>query len=144
MATVSPSLDYTLRLPRDPRSPGVGRATLRAVLAAHDLDELRPVAELLATELLTNAHQHTTREYALRVVEIGGRLRVGVWDRTGGCRMGFEGKGERVDVHADSERGRGLCLVRACSEDRGVSVLRDLGVSRGGKLLWVDCGAAVG
>lgn len=88
MATVSPSLDYTLRLPRDPRSPGVGRATLRAVLAAHDLEQLSPVAELLATELLTNAHQHTTREYALRVVGIGGRLRVGCGTGTGGCRPG--------------------------------------------------------
>lgn len=144
MATVSPSLDYTLRLPRDPRSPGVGRATLRAVLAAHDLAELGPVAELLATELLTNAHQHTTAEYALRVVGIGGRLRVGVWDRDRRVPPGFEAGCDRVDVPADAERGRGLCLVRACSQDRGVSVLRDLGVSRGGKLLWVDCGAAAG
>lgn len=145
MATVSPSLDYTLRLPRDPRSPGVGRATLRAVLAAHDLAELGPTAELLATELLTNAHQHTTREYALRVVEVGGRLRVGVWDRD--CRVpaGFEAAGAAVpDVGGDAERGRGLGIVRACSETRGVSVLRDLGVSLGGKLLWVDCGAAWG
>lgn len=139
MATVSPSWNYTLRLPRDPRSPGVGRATLRAVLSAHELSELAPTAELLATELLGNAHQHTAGEYALRVLEVGGRLRVGVWDRDSRVPMGFEG--DVRPVGPDAESGRGLQRVRACAEGRGVSVLRDLGVSRGGKLLWVDCGA---
>ncbi|MDX2765981.1 ATP-binding protein [Streptomyces europaeiscabiei] len=138
MATVSPSWNYTLSLPRDPRSPGVGRATLRAVLAAHGLSELAPTAELLAAELLTNAHRHTAQEYALRVLEIGGRLRVGVWDRDWRVPVGFKEGAQPVDL--DAERGRGLQLVRACSQDRGVSVLRDLGVSQGGKLLWVDCG----
>ncbi|GAQ67992.1 MULTISPECIES: ATP-binding protein [Streptomyces] len=140
MATGSPSWNYTLSLPRDPRSPGVGRATLRAVLAAHDLSELAPTAELLAAELLTNAHRHTAREYALRVLEIGGRLRVGVWDRDWRVPVGFEE--DAGPVGPDAERGRGLQLVRACAEGRGLSVLRDLGVSQGGKLLWVDCGAA--
>ncbi|MFF7391442.1 ATP-binding protein [Streptomyces scabiei] len=139
MATVSPSWNYTLRLPRDPRSPGVGRATLRAVLAAHDLSELIPTAELLAAELLANAHRHTAQEYALRVLEIGGRLRVGVWDRDWRVPAGFKEDARPVDP--DAECGRGLQLVCACSEDRGVSVMRDLGVSQGGKLLWVDCGA---
>ncbi|MDX3135552.1 ATP-binding protein [Streptomyces europaeiscabiei] len=139
MATVSPSWNYTLSLPRDPRSPGVGRATLRAVLDAHGLSELAPTAELLAAELLTNAHRHTLQEYALRVLEIGGRLRVGVWDRDWRVPVGFEEDARPVDL--DAEGGRGLRLVRACSQDRGVSVLRDLGVSQGGKLMWVDCGA---
>ena len=138
MATVSPSLNYTLRLPRDPRSPGVGRATLRAVLGAHDLTQHIPLAELMATELLTNAHQHTRHEYAMRVVGVGGRLRVAVWDRDWRVPAGFK---RDVPAAADAECGRGLQLVRACAEDLGVSVLRDLGVSAGGKLLWVDCGA---
>jgi anti-sigma regulatory factor (Ser/Thr protein kinase) len=140
MTTVSPSWNYTLRLPRDPRSPGVGRATLRAVLDAHGLSELTPTAELLAAELLANAHRHTAQEYALRVLEIGGRLRVGVWDRDWRVPVGFTEDAQPVEL--DAECGRGLQLVRDCSEDRGVSVLRDLGVSQGGKLLWVDCGAA--
>lgn len=50
MATVSPSWNHALRLPRDPRSPGVGRATLRAVLGAHGLGRYIPVAESAATE----------------------------------------------------------------------------------------------
>jgi anti-sigma regulatory factor (Ser/Thr protein kinase) len=110
------------------------------VLDAHGLTELTPTAELLAAELLTNAHRHTAREYALRVLEIGGRLRVGVWDRDWRVPVGFTEDARPVDL--DAECGRGLQLVRACAQDRGVSVLRDLGVSQGGKLLWVDCGAA--
>jgi anti-sigma regulatory factor (Ser/Thr protein kinase) len=140
MATVSPSWNYTLRLPRDPRSPGVGRATLRAVLSAHGISELAPTAELLAAELLSNAHRHTVGEYALRVLAVGGRLRVGVWDRDWRVPVGFGG-GDVRPVDLDAECGRGLQLVRACSEGRGVSVWSDLGVSHGGKLLWVDCGA---
>ncbi|MEN8650058.1 hypothetical protein ABCR94_05290 [Streptomyces sp. 21So2-11] len=35
MATVSPPWTYTLRLPHDPRAPGIARSTLRAVLRTH-------------------------------------------------------------------------------------------------------------
>jgi anti-sigma regulatory factor (Ser/Thr protein kinase) len=137
VATVSPSWSYTLRLPRDPRSPGVGRATLRTVLATHGLSELGPNAELLASELLTNAHLHTSREYALRVFETGGRLRVGVWDRDWRVPAGFAAD---VPVEEDAEGGRGLRLVRACSEGWGISAMVESGVFLGGKLLWADCG----
>jgi hypothetical protein len=109
------------------------------VLSAHDISELAPTAELLAAELLSNAHRHTAGDYALRVLEVGGRLRVGVWDRDWRVPTGFEG--DPRPVAPDAECGRGLQLVRACSEGRGVSVLRDLGAAHGGKLLWVDCGA---
>ncbi|WP_200308547.1 ATP-binding protein [Streptomyces adelaidensis] len=138
MATVSPSWNYTLRLPRDPRSPGVGRATIRAVLAAHGLSELIPTAQLLATELLTNAHLHTSQEYALRVFLVDGRLKVGVWDRDRRLPAGIE---KELPVEDDAERGRGLRLVRGCSEGWGVSAMVESGVYLGGKLLWVDCGA---
>ncbi|MEU9962173.1 ATP-binding protein [Streptomyces sp. NPDC050982] len=81
MATVSPSWAYTLQLPHDPRAPGIARATLRTVLVAHDLARLAPTAELLAAELLANAHLHTNGPYALRLrAAESGRLRIGVWD----------------------------------------------------------------
>lgn len=138
MATVSPSWDYTLQLPHDPRAPGIARATLRSVLAAHDLAELTPTAELLASELLTNAHLHTAGPYALRLRAMEpGRLRVAVWDTDPRVPPGFS-----ADVAVppdDAEGGRGLHLVRACADSVGVSVLRELGASRGGKLLWAEC-----
>ncbi|KUO18727.1 ATP-binding protein [Streptomyces dysideae] len=141
MATVSPSWNYTLHLPRDPRAPGVARTTLRAVLAAHDLTQLTPTAELLASELLTNAHQHTTGPYALRVLDLAGRLRVGVWDGDVRVPPGFKGGAPDDVPDAEAEHGCGLHLVRGCADAWGVSVLRELGASRGGKLLWAECGA---
>ncbi|MFF3913383.1 hypothetical protein ACFYZB_07805 [Streptomyces sp. NPDC001852] len=60
MSTVSKPWTYTLHLPQDPRAPGIARATLRTVLAAHELSSLTPTAELLAAELLANAHLHTS------------------------------------------------------------------------------------
>ncbi|GGY96391.1 ATP-binding protein [Streptomyces poonensis] len=141
MATVSPSWNYTLHLPRDPKAPGVARATLRTVLTAHGLAQLLPTAELLASELLTNAHLHTAGPYALRIrsLQPGGRLVVAVWDTDPRVPAAFQ-QGAPVDVPPeDAEHGRGLHLLRACADAWGVSVLRELGVSKGGKLLWAEC-----
>jgi anti-sigma regulatory factor (Ser/Thr protein kinase) len=141
MATVSPSWAYTLHLPHDPRAPGIARATLRTVLAAHDLTSLTPTAELLASELLTNAHLHTRGPYALRLRTMEpGRLRVAVWDTDPRVPAGFAEEGARGAVPTDhKEDGRGLHLVRACADSWGASVLRELGASKGGKLLWAEC-----
>ncbi|NEC90921.1 ATP-binding protein [Streptomyces sp. SID12501] len=142
MATVSPPWNYTLQLPRDARSPGIGRATVRTVLAARGLGEAIPAAELVASELLTNAHQHTKGPYALRIVQLGepDRFRVAVWDTDPRVPPGFGDEGAPVVVPpADGECGRGLHLVRACADSLGVSVLRELGASKGGKLLWAEC-----
>ncbi len=143
MATVSPSWAYTLHLPHDPRAPGVARSTLRTVLAAHDLAALVPTAELLASELLTNAHLHTRGPYALRLRAMEpGRLRVAVWDGDPRVPAGFTRGDDAVDaVPPDSaEGGRGLHLVRACSDSWGAFVLRESGAWQGGKLLWAECG----
>ncbi|MEU6376684.1 ATP-binding protein [Streptomyces sp. NPDC046909] len=111
MATVTPPWAYTLHLPHDPLAPGIARATLRTVLAAHGLAEVAPVAELLASELLTNDPR---------------------------VPPGFGGAD--IDVPPpDAENGRGLHLVRAFADSVGVSVLRELGASKGGKLLWAEC-----
>lgn len=143
MATVSPSWGYTLHLPHDPRAPGIARTTLRATLAAHGLAALTPTAELMAAELLANAHLHTTGPYSLRILSREpGRLRVGVWDSDWRVPPGFrDGEEPGPGPAADAECGRGLHLVRACADAVGVSVLRELGASKGGKLLWAECGS---
>ena len=142
MATVSPSWAYTLQLPRDPRAPGIARATLRTILAAHGLADVTPTAELLAAELLTNAHRHTTGPYTLRVRPMDpGRLRVAVWDTDPRVPPGF---GAESALPPDgAEDGRGLHLVWAYADATGVSVLRELGASKGGKLLWAECQGGV-
>ncbi|MPY55049.1 ATP-binding protein [Streptomyces acidicola] len=137
MATVSPSWNYTLHLPRDLRAPGVARATLRTALAAHDLTQLTPTAELLASELLTNAHAHTEGPYALRIQSMGpDRLVVAVWDDDPTVPDAFKEGAPPVVLEQEAEHGRGLHLVRACADSLGVSVLRERGASTGGKLLW--------
>ncbi|MDQ0775714.1 anti-sigma regulatory factor (Ser/Thr protein kinase) [Streptomyces aurantiacus] len=135
MATVSPSWVCTLQLPHDPRSPGIGRATLRTVLAAHDLPQLVPTAELLAAELLANAHLHAGGPYALRLrVDEAGKVRIGVWDSDPTVPKGFDEPGLLPPDMAES--GRGLHLVRACADAWGAYTL---GGDRGGKLLWAEC-----
>ncbi|MFC5956604.1 ATP-binding protein [Streptomyces pratens] len=135
MPTVTPPWSYTLQLPHDPRAPRIARVTLRTVLGAHGLGELAPTAELVAAELLANAHLHTTGPYALRVrAAEEGRLRVGVWDTDPWVPPGFT---DAVALDAppdDSEDGRGLPLVRACASSWGA------GAVGGGKLVWAECG----
>jgi hypothetical protein len=71
-----------------------------------------------------------------------GGVRVAVWDADPRVPPGFRGDPPGVvpQAAAEAERGRGLHLVKACADDVGVSVLRYLGASKGGKLLWADCG----
>ncbi|MGY4739812.1 ATP-binding protein [Streptomyces sp. ATMOS53] len=141
MATVSPSWNYTLHLPRDPRAPGIARGALRLILTAHELGELTPTAELVAAELLANSHLHTEGSYALRLMSTRpGGVRVAVWDTDPRVPPGFKGDPLGATPPVYDEHGRGLHLVRACADDMGVSVLRHLGASKGGKLLWADCG----
>ncbi|MDQ1046427.1 anti-sigma regulatory factor (Ser/Thr protein kinase) [Streptomyces sp. V4I2] len=143
MATLSPPWAYTLDLPRDARAPGVARATLRTVLAVHGLARLTPTAELLVSELLTNAHRHTSGPYALRIRSVGpGRLRVAVWDSDSRLPPGFGGGGGGAPASVpaeDAEGGRGLQIVRACADTWGGYALGD---GHGGKLLWAECGSA--
>ncbi|MGW0703718.1 ATP-binding protein [Streptomyces sp. NPDC002867] len=134
MTTVAPPWTYALQLPQDARAPGIARHTLRAVLHAHRLGALVEIAELLASELVTNALRHTDGPYGLRLrAPERGRLRLGVWDTCPDIPAPFEGLPRRPAP--DAEGGRGLCLVAACADAWGATAL-----PRGGKLLWVELG----
>ncbi|ARZ70192.1 regulatory protein [Streptomyces albireticuli] len=138
MATVSapPPWTYTLELPHDPRAPGIARATLRAVLGGHGMRELSDTAELLVSELVTNAYQHTDGPSSLRLRGLAERrLRVSVWDASPDVPAFF---GEaKAAVRAES--GRGLLLLRRCASTWG-SYRFDLGRfgAAGGKILWFE------
>lgn len=137
--TVSPPWAYTLQLPHDPRAPGIARATLRAVLATYGLAELAPTAELLAAEMLNNAHCHTDGPYALRLRASSPKgIRVAVWDSNPQIPPGF-GAPEELGAAppVDAESGRGLHLVQACADAWGAY---PLGAAPSGKLLWAECG----
>ncbi|MFH8609045.1 ATP-binding protein [Streptomyces sp. NPDC018029] len=136
-ATVSPHWTYSLQLPHDPRAPGIARATLRAVLASYGLGELTPTAELLAGELLSNAHCHTAGPYALRLGSASPEgIRVSVWDSDPRIPSAFAE--DRVPGHRPpdmAESGRGLHLVRACADRWGAYAV---GPADAGKLLWAE------
>lgn len=137
-ATVSPPWAYTLHLPRDPRAPGVARSTLKAALRAHGMAELVDTAELLASELVTNAYLHSKGAYSLRVCGAGRqRVRIGVRDTDPHIPAPF---GWSVETPAAmAEHGRGLHLVTLWAERWGACPVGEGLPGQDGKLLWVEC-----
>ncbi|MET7858720.1 ATP-binding protein [Streptomyces sp. NPDC005318] len=138
LATVTPPWAYTLQLPQDPRAPGIARATLRSVLRVHGMGDLIETAELIASELVTNAYLHSSGPYSLRLRDAGRhRIRLSVWDTNPDIPPPFRG-----GAHAPSalaERGRGLHLVTLWADSWGGYPLHGGLPGHGGKLLWVEC-----
>lgn len=128
--------EYSLSIPNDPRAVTVWRRTLRLILTLHGLITLVDVAELLAAELVSNAVRHTKGPAALRVRWSAGVLRIGAWDAD---PEPPELPGELADL-AQEEGGRGLALVRACSDLWGWQSLSRHGNRR--KYVWCDLCAA--
>ncbi|CAL9465377.1 ATP-binding protein [Streptomyces sp. Tu 3180] len=132
------SWEYSLSIPNDPRAVTVSRRTLRLILTVHGLIRLVDVAELLAAELVANAVLHTKGPAALRVGRAAGVLRIGAWDadpRPPEPPLPFDRAAE-----LGLEEGRGLALVRACSDLWGWQPLSREG-SRG-KYVWCELDAA--
>ncbi|GHH87405.1 ATP-binding protein [Streptomyces capitiformicae] len=128
--------DYTLHIPNDPRAVTTSRHTLRLILTMHGLTALLDTAELLATELVSNAVRHTKGPAALRVRRRSGALWLGAWDTdpepprpTG-----------RLSEPADAEEGRGLALVRANTPVWGWQPSSRFG--HPGKYVWCELMAA--
>jgi anti-sigma regulatory factor (Ser/Thr protein kinase) len=128
--------EYSLSIPNDPRAVTVSRRTLRLILTMHGLIGVVDVAELLATELVSNAVLHTKGPAALRVRWSAGVLRIGAWDAD---PEPPEPPRPLADI-TDLESGRGLALVRACADLWGWQPLARDG-SRG-KYVWCDLTAA--
>jgi anti-sigma regulatory factor (Ser/Thr protein kinase) len=134
------SWEYSLHVPNDLRAVTVSRRTIRLILTMHGLIGLTDVAELLATELISNAVRHTKGPAALRVRwSPPGTLRIGAWDTDPEppeppAPSGPEGHEEHL------EQGRGLALVRACSAVWGWHPQARHG-SRG-KYVWCELAAA--
>ncbi|MEU5643190.1 ATP-binding protein [Streptomyces milbemycinicus] len=107
MPLVTPAVapfEYCLHVPHDPRAVRVARASLRTALTTHELPELIDRAELLASEMLTNAIVHAEGEADLRLKWYAERLRMTVWDTSATPP-------NRRQIHPDSECGRGLQLL---------------------------------
>ncbi|MEU1512157.1 ATP-binding protein [Streptomyces sp. NPDC005811] len=130
------SWEYSLYIPTDPRSVTVSRRTLRLILTLHGLAHLTETAELLASELVSNAVLHTKGPACLRIRHRDGVLQLGAWDAD---PEPPEPPGDFTES-TDAESGRGFALVRACSDLWGWQPLSRLGLR--GKLVWCELPAA--
>ncbi|MFE4409923.1 ATP-binding protein [Streptomyces sp. NPDC056821] len=128
--------EYTLYIPNDTRAVTISRRTLRLILTMHGLIRLVGTAELLATELVSNAVRHTKGPAALRVRWSVGVLRIGAWDTDPAPPEPPMPLEQVVDL----EEGRGLALVRACADLWGWQPLCREG--NRGKYVWCELLAA--
>jgi anti-sigma regulatory factor (Ser/Thr protein kinase) len=125
------SWEYSLYIPNDPRAVTVCRRTLRLILTMHGLIGLVDVAELLATELVSNAVRHTKGPAALRVRWSAGVLRIGAWDADPQPPQPPQELGQLTE---SEDGGHGLGMVRACSDLWGWQPLSRFG--NRGKFVW--------
>ncbi|MEU8028178.1 ATP-binding protein [Streptomyces sp. NPDC049099] len=133
------SWDYTLYVPNDLRAVTVCRRTLRLILTLHGLIGIVDTAELLATELVSNAVRHTKGPAALRVRRTPeGMVWIGAWD-TDPAPPDPPRSLEQV-AGLELEDGRGLGLVKACSDYWGWQPTARFGDR--GKYVWCELGAA--
>lgn len=133
--SVEEPLEYTLHIPNDLRAITICRRTLRLILTAHGLPHFTEAAELLATELITNAVQHTKGPAAIRLRVSAGALRIGVWDSDPTPPR----PSHDTAADADAEHGRGLALVHTCADTWGWTLQRDARSSgEPGKYVWCE------
>ncbi|MGW7658152.1 ATP-binding protein [Streptomyces asiaticus] len=131
MRTPEEPWSYGLFIPHDPRAVGVVRATIRHILRAARLDCIVDTAELLVSELVTNAYRNTTTDAYVSMdwEPTPSDFRVTVWDS--GC-----GLPQPVAADAEDESGRGLTLVESCSDTWGVHDYTDKDAGVTGKAVW--------
>jgi hypothetical protein len=96
-----------------PAAAGEARRQVRAAIGTWDIPVDPSVAELLTSELVTNAITHVAGEIVTLAISCScGQLRVDVYDTS--CSLPV-----LVDASADAETGRGLMLVATLSTEWG-------------------------
>jgi hypothetical protein len=107
----------TVTLPPAPTSPGAARSLLRQFLEQCDVPE-PDSAELLLTEVVTNAVVHARTEMTVRLLAGPERFRAEVQD----CSRQPP---QPRRVTSRSENGRGLLLLDRLAEDWGCALPQD-------------------
>ena len=106
------SADRTIS--RNIHAPYAARRFARTQLLAWNLPDQADVAELVVSELVSNAFRHGTGvAIGVRLVLSGGLLTVNVWDANGAAFPAL------AAMDSLAENGRGLALVDALSESWG-------------------------
>ncbi|WP_460068605.1 ATP-binding protein [Streptomyces sp. YKOK-I1] len=132
--------EYSLHIPNDPRAVTVSRHTLRAILTLHGLAGLLDTAELLAAELVSNAVRHQKGPAALKVRWKEGVLQIGAWDADPEPPEPPLQLDELDELDEGAESGRGLAIVRACSDLWHWQPMSRFG--NRGKYVWCELAAA--
>jgi anti-sigma regulatory factor (Ser/Thr protein kinase) len=117
----------TKTFPRQPESVHAARHVVKAALAEWNMSALADTAELVVSELASNAVVHARRgSFRVTLNFIGGnRVRVAVFDRSTTLPAQSVPDG-------DEDHGRGLAIVDAVSRQWGADPLR------WGKRVWAD------
>jgi anti-sigma regulatory factor (Ser/Thr protein kinase) len=122
MCNVTPPAELTLAV--DERAPGEARKFLREASCRTHHARVMDEAELLVSELVTNAVVHGAPPLTVSVECDGTGLRVAVTD-------GSDRSPVPREADADAESGRGIFLVDVISERWGVAPNRG-----DGKVVW--------
>ena len=117
-----------LRLPADPQSPARARQMIRGVCAAWQLNDLGYPAQLIMSELVSNAVEHTGTAPRVLVTRRGAGLHIAVADGSAVMpRLTSPPGGGRPDLGAG---GRGLQIVQRMTKAWGAMPID------GGKVVW--------
>lgn len=119
-----------LQLPSAAASAARARAFVRACLQQWHHDELAEIAQLLTSELVTNAVLHARTTIELRVARTPDGVRVEVHD-------GNPEQPERSPRYPDTNTGRGIMLLDALAASWGV----DTAATPNGKTVWFEVSA---
>jgi anti-sigma regulatory factor (Ser/Thr protein kinase) len=132
-ATTTVQLAATCALGPHPESVKAGRDFTRVTLRRWDMPDLTDLAELVVSELVTNAMRHGVPSARRLVGEQCVRLRLLAQAPFVMCMVTDPGRGIPVlrDSDLAAECGRGLTVVEACSERWGWHLLDE-----GGKVVW--------
>ena len=111
----------------DPHAPGEARSYVRRVCSDWSIDDdAREAAEIVVTELVTNAVEHAASPSVVEVTRVPGSFRMTVRDFV------RDPLPDAVLPPPQSVRGRGLAMVAAVSREWGVQTHAD------GKTVWSE------
>ena len=130
-----PTWECHLRLTNDPRAPRIARRTIRTALQDYDCTpELADTAELLTSELVSNAVKHSDGPVTVRLRTRAGTVRIGVTDN-------HPELPDALPCTPDEDFGRGLFLVTALADTWGRHPLPARSGAVGGKVVWFELAA---
>lgn len=116
-----------IELPPHPSSAGAARRFVITALHRLGMDAHSELAELLTSEVVTNAVLHARTSIALEVTPVAAGVRVDVLD-------GSPRAVRRRDYSEEATTGRGMSLVEALASSWGTDA------TAGGKKVWFELG----